>query len=123
MADLFHWFGNDLQVDPSGDLLTVEGTVKGQQSIVRRLLTAAFGYIFEITYGAGLSAFIGTPTALAAVEGVIRSQLYLEFRCSANAGSDRDGYADCRRVERRYSICGFPNRGSGCPQFQCERLI
>lgn len=78
MADLFHWFGNDLQASPSGDLLVVSGTVGGQQSVIRRLLTAALSYVWEVTYGAGLSSFIGTPSSLKVVEGVIRSQLYLE---------------------------------------------
>lgn len=78
MADLFHWFGNDLQSSPNGDLQVVSGTVNGQQSLIRRLMTITQAYIFEVTYGAGLSSFIGTPTSLQTVEGVIRSQLYLE---------------------------------------------
>lgn len=84
MADLFHWFGNDLQVSPNGDLLTVSGTVGGQQAVIRRLLTATLSYPWEPTYGAGLSSFIGTPSSLKIVEGVIRSQLYLEQAVSQN---------------------------------------
>jgi hypothetical protein len=76
--DLFHWFGNDLEASPSGDLLLSSGTVNGQQNLIRRLMTPAQAYIFEVTYGAGLSQFIGTPTALLVVQGLIRAQLYLE---------------------------------------------
>lgn len=84
MADLFHWFGYDLQAAPNGDLLVVSGTVAGQQSVVRRLLTKVLGYIFETTYGAGLSDFVGSASSLSTVEGVIRSQLYLEQAVSQN---------------------------------------
>jgi hypothetical protein len=83
-ADIFHWFGYDLQVAPNGDLAIVNGTVAGQQSIVRRLLTKVLGYIFETTYGAGLSDYIGSALSLGAVEGVIRAQLYLEQSVSQN---------------------------------------
>lgn len=78
MADLFEWYGQDLQVDPSGDLLTVEGTVKGQQLVIRRLLTVALTYIWQPSYGAGLSTYLGTPSTGKTIEGVIRTQLYLE---------------------------------------------
>lgn len=78
MAELFHWFGNDLQVSPSGDLATVEGTVKGQQLVVKRLLTKVQGYIFELPYGAGLAAYIGTATAPQTIEAIVRAQLLIE---------------------------------------------
>ncbi len=73
-----HWFSNDLQGSPSGDVMLVEGTVKGQQLVVRRLLTNILNYFFEQNYGGGLAAYVGTPTGLQAVEGVDRQQLYLE---------------------------------------------
>ena len=78
MADLFHWIGNDLSPASNGDLATVEGTVKGQQFLVRRLLTNPGTYIFELLYGAGLASYIGTPTGVAAVKAIVTSQLYLE---------------------------------------------
>ena len=60
------------------DLATVEGNVKGQQFLVRRLLTNPGTYIFELLYGAGLASYIGTPTGVAAVKAIVTSQLYLE---------------------------------------------
>lgn len=84
MADLFHWFGNDLVASPNGDLQTIDGTVKGQQAIVRRLLTIAQSYIWEINYGAGLSQFIGKTSTAKNIEGVIRAQLYLEADVAQN---------------------------------------
>jgi hypothetical protein len=82
MADLFHWYGNDLVPSAGGDLLTIEGTVKGQQSIVRRLLTAALSYIWEVNYGAGLGNFIGKAIPASSVAAVIRAQMYLEVAVS-----------------------------------------
>lgn len=76
--DLAHWFGQDLNVAASGDLLTADGTAKGQQRILRRLLTNPGDYIWEPTYGAGLAAKIGLPFDASAVEAIIRSQLFLE---------------------------------------------
>ena len=60
-SDLAHWFGQDLNVAASGDLLTVDGTAKGQQRVLRRLLTNPGDYIWEPTYGAGLASKIGQP--------------------------------------------------------------
>jgi hypothetical protein len=76
--DLAHWFGQDLNVSASGDLLTVDGTAKGQQRILRRLLTNPGDYIWEPTYGAGLASKIGQPFDADACEAIIRSQLFLE---------------------------------------------
>lgn len=84
MADLFHWYGNDLVASPSGDLATIEGTVKGQQAVLRRLLTIVQSYIWETNYGAGLSQYIGNAASSKTIEGVIRAQLYLESAVAQN---------------------------------------
>jgi hypothetical protein len=84
MADLFHWFGSDLVASPNGDLQTIEGTVKGQQAVLRRLLTIAGTYIWEITYGAGLPAYLGNTTDAKTLQGIIRAQLYFEASVSQN---------------------------------------
>jgi hypothetical protein len=76
--DLDHDFGGDLALSPTGDLATVSGTVLGQQRVLRRLLTNAGDYIWQLDYGAGLPATIGTPVAAAAIEGLVRSQIFLE---------------------------------------------
>lgn len=76
--DLAHWFGQDLNVAASGDLLTVDGIVKGQQRVLRRLLTNPGDYIFEPTYGAGLASKIGQPFDPAACAALVKSQIFLE---------------------------------------------
>ena len=77
-SDLAHWFGQDLNVAASGDLLTVDGTAKGQQRVLRRLLTNPGDYIWEPTYGAGLASKIGQPFDASACEAIIRAQIFLE---------------------------------------------
>jgi hypothetical protein len=84
MADLFQWFGNDLVAASNGDLQVIEGTVKGEQAVVRRLMTPVLSYIWEPGYGAGLGQYIGNAASAAAIQGVIRSQLYLEASVSQN---------------------------------------
>ena len=81
-ADLAHWFGQDGNVSASGDLMTVDGISKGQQRILRRLLTNPGDYIWEPGYGAGLASKIGQSFDGNACEALIKSQIFLE-RCVA----------------------------------------
>jgi hypothetical protein len=78
LADLWHYFGGDLAVASNGDLQTVTGTLRGQQRVLRRLLTNPGGYLFEPTYGAGLPSFIGLPLDVPKLTALIRSQMALE---------------------------------------------
>jgi hypothetical protein len=78
LADLWHYFGGDLAVTSGGDFEPVTGTLRGQQRVLRRLLTNPGGYLFEPTYGAGLPSFVGQPLDPAKITAVIRSQLSLE---------------------------------------------
>lgn len=78
MADIFHQFGDDLAVGPSGDLRPVEGALLGQQRVLRRLLTNPGDYIWQPEYGAGLARFVGRPAAASAIEAVVRSQIFRE---------------------------------------------
>lgn len=78
MPDIYHWFGDDLQPGPTGDLLTVDGTELGQQRVIRRLLTAVHDYIFHLEYGAGVPQKIGELLVTDEIESVIRSQIFLE---------------------------------------------
>lgn len=83
-SDLYHYWGNDLIASGTGDLQTVNGTTRGQQRVLRRLLTnpatptTPGDYIFEPTYGAGLPAFIGQPIDKQKVVAAIRAQMLLE---------------------------------------------
>lgn len=78
MSDLTHIFGGDLTVAANGDLAAVAGSTLGQQRVLRRLLTNAGDYIWQLSYGAGLPAMIGTPADAAAITGLVRSQIFLE---------------------------------------------
>ena len=78
MPDLWHQFGSDLLAAPSGDLGTVNGSLLGQQRVLRRLLTNPGDYIWQLDYGAGLAQFVGQPVDAAQIRGVIRSQIFLE---------------------------------------------
>jgi phage baseplate assembly protein W len=78
MSDLNHVFGGDLSVAANGDLAVLSGSALGQQRVLRRLLTNAGDYIWQLTYGAGLPAMIGTPVQADAISGKVRSQIFLE---------------------------------------------
>lgn len=78
MSDAQHQFGSDLAVGPTGDLATVNGPVLGQQRVLRRLLTNAGDYIWQLGYGAGLPQFVGHPANTVRVRAVIRSQIFKE---------------------------------------------
>lgn len=78
MADLALFFGGDLSVGPTGDILLADRTDLTQQRVLRRLLTNAGDYIWQLGYGAGLAKFIGQPGAPAAIAGVARAQILKE---------------------------------------------
>lgn len=78
MADLAHWFGNDLTVAANGDLLTVNEPFFSEQRIVRRLLTNPGDYIWHNDYGAGLALYIGQPAAALTIKSVVATQIALE---------------------------------------------
>ena len=78
MSDLSHTFGGDLAVASNGDLAAASGSALGQQRVLRRLLTNAGDYIWQLTYGAGLPAMIGMPVDAAVIAGLVRSQIFLE---------------------------------------------
>lgn len=78
MADLFTWWQQDLVILANGDLLVADGTIEGEQRIVRRLLTTAGKYIWHLEYGAGLPQYVGQPALADAVAALITSQLMLE---------------------------------------------
>ena len=84
LCDLYHYFGKDLTASNSGDLLTVSATVRGQQRVLRRLLTNPGDYIFQPGYGAGLAQLIGRDADLAAIRALVRGQLRLEPSVAAS---------------------------------------
>lgn len=76
--DLAHNWGGDLATGPTGDLYPASGTLRGQQRVLRRLLTNPGDYIAHPTYGAGLPAWVGQPLDVAKITALIRSQILLE---------------------------------------------
>lgn len=84
LNDLFQYWGSDLTVNASGDLLSVNGTLRGQQRVLRRLLTNPAtanypgDYTFQPEYGAGLPAFLGRPIDKQKIIATCLAQMLLE---------------------------------------------
>jgi hypothetical protein len=78
MADLFAWWSQDLTILPNGDLLTVDGTVEGEQRVLRRLLTNPGAYIWHLEYGAGLPRYVGQPADPNSVAALIMANMLIE---------------------------------------------
>lgn len=85
--EIYHDYGNDLIVTPTGDLQSVDGITLSNQRIIRRLLTTPISvanppdYLQQPTYGAGLPQFIGqpnTPQTYNKIKGLIIAQMYQE---------------------------------------------
>lgn len=83
MNDLAHYIGSDLNLSITGDLQKIDGTSKGQQRVLRRLLTNPGDYIFHPSYGAGLGAFVGSTADIASITALIRGQVMLEDAVSS----------------------------------------
>lgn len=84
LNDLTHYFSNDLNISNTGDIATVTGINRGQQRILRRLLTNPGAYIFQPQYGAGLPQFIGQVLNIPQITALIRSQIFLEDSVAKN---------------------------------------
>ena len=78
LAELDHYIGADLSASTSGDLQAVSGTLRGQQRVLRRLLTNPGDYIFHPTYGAGLARYVGQTADVGKLKALVGSQMLLE---------------------------------------------
>jgi hypothetical protein len=78
LNDVSHFFGGDLGVSSTGDLLLVSGLPRSQQRILRRLNTNPNSYIGQPNYGAGLPQFIGSVASPRKIAAVVTSQMLLE---------------------------------------------
>lgn len=78
LADVAHWYGGDLSTSAQGDLAVVTGTIRGQQRVLRRLLTNPGGYIWEPTYGAGLAQAVGRIIDVPKLQALCVAQMLLE---------------------------------------------
>jgi hypothetical protein len=84
VPDLYHVYGNDLQVSATGDLLLASGNTLSQQRILRRLYTnpqtanAPGDYVFSPTYGAGVGKYVGSTASTQQIQSVIQGQMLRE---------------------------------------------
>jgi len=89
LNDIDHFWGGDTGVSATGDLGTVEVTARGQQRVLRRLLTNPRAvlpdgsvlppdYPFHPEYGAGLPRYVGVAVEAAEIVALIRGQILLE---------------------------------------------
>lgn len=78
MKDLNHYAGDDLSLSPTGSLSPVEGTERGKQRILRRLITNPGDYLSHTEYGAGLGRYVGALTNIPEIIALIRGQILLE---------------------------------------------
>jgi phage baseplate assembly protein W len=78
MADIYHQFGADLALSPTGDVATASASTLTQQRVLRRLLTNPGDYIWNLDYGAGLARFVGQPANTSRIAAIIRSQIFKE---------------------------------------------
>lgn len=110
MNDISHVWGSDLAVSASGDLAVVSGSSLGQQRVLRRLLTNPGDYIWQLNYGAGLAAYVGSPANATLITATIRSQIFQESAVARTpepvidvqvspAGSLSTIYADIRYTD------------------------
>lgn len=92
MNDLYHYLGGDLSLSATGDLLPVDGTIAGQQRVLRRLLSnagnlakeIAADYIWHPDYGASLPREVGELADASRIKAEIRAHLFKEARVSRN---------------------------------------
>lgn len=78
LNDLNHYWGGDIAPASIGDLGVANGTLRGQQRVLRRLLTNPGDYVFHPEYGAGLPAKVGDTIDIPGITALIRGQILLE---------------------------------------------
>lgn len=103
LVDLYHYIGGDLSVSSTGDLAGAADTMRGQQRVLRRLLTNSGDYIFHPDYGAGLPRWVGRTADYPRIRSLILGQMLLEDAVARKpapivnvggiAGSDGGGFS------------------------------
>ena len=78
LSDLDQYIGADISASATGDIQASTGTLRGQQRVLRRLLTNPGDYIFHPEYGAGLPAYVGQTADIAKITALVRGQILLE---------------------------------------------
>lgn len=80
MADLALIFGGDLAFGVAGDLALASGVALTEQRVLRRLLTNPGDYLWQLSYGGGLGAFVGVAGMANRIAADTRVQLQRESR-------------------------------------------
>lgn len=78
MPDIANLWGSDLALTPSGDLALSDGDDLTRERLIRRLMTAVRGYIWHVTYGAGVPQRIGDTLDANVITGVVSAQVRKE---------------------------------------------
>lgn len=78
MDDVSAMWGGDIVLGPTGDVAMASAPDRIRQRILRRLLTAAGGYVWQLPYGAGLGRFVGAAVDPRHVRAIVEGQLRLE---------------------------------------------
>lgn len=110
--DINHNWGNDLSTSHTGDLALASGVIKGQQRVIRRLMTNPLDYISSPTYGAGAGRFVGMPAMPERMQALFQQQMSIEQSVSqttppiVNITADNMGdvYADIQYVDAESSL-------------------
>lgn len=90
MSDLYHFWGGDLALDSSADLMTVDGGQCNQLRLLRRLMTNPLDgnkpadYAFQPAYGAGIARRIGDPFSAGKIAILMRGQMLMETFVARN---------------------------------------
>ncbi len=85
--DLSQWYGNDINLSPTGGVQLVSGAAETDQRLLRRLLTPPGAYLWHPTYGAGLGAWVGKdlgPADFDTLKALIIGQVLAEASVAQN---------------------------------------
>lgn len=78
MAEVYHWWSDDLSFGATGDLRLTDGIEAGQQRVVRRLMSTSDELRFHSGYGAGLPAWVGRPQDVRKIKAVVQAGMRRE---------------------------------------------
>ncbi|WP_019092637.1 hypothetical protein [Komagataeibacter europaeus] len=78
MSALSHTMGGDLDLSGTGGVAVVTGADQTRQALLRRLCTNAGAYIWQLDYGAGLPARVGTVMDEAGIRALVLQQMQAE---------------------------------------------
>lgn len=85
--DIQQFFGNDISLDSTGNLVTSSGSEQAKEAIIRRLLTNPGEYIWHADYGAGIGRFVGenlSPANYDKIRSAVVSQILKEPTVAKN---------------------------------------